>query len=87
MDTRTVSPFYRRPPASTGSGNSVTELTVTERIQVEGRLQGGALTLHSKSVTVTGTVDVSGGGYLATPGPGQYSTSLYLTHKAQVHVF
>ena len=78
--------FYRRPPASAGSGNLVSELTVTERIQVKGRLQGGSLNLHSKSVTITGTVDVSGGGYLATQGPGQYTTSLCImtvkVHKA-----
>lgn len=61
----------RRPPASTSSGNSPSVLTVLEWIQVGGTLQAGSLEVTSKSVTMSGKIDVSGGGYLTNQGPGK----------------
>lgn len=55
---------------STSSGNSPSVLTVLEWIQVEGTLQAGSAEVTSKSMTVSGKIDVSGGGYLTNQGPG-----------------
>lgn len=61
----------RRTPASSSSGNSPSVLTVLEWIQVGGTLQAGSLEVTSKSLTVSGKIDVSGGGYLTNKGPGK----------------
>lgn len=45
-------------------------LTVLKWIQVEGTLQAGSAEVTSKSMTVSGKIDVSGGGYLTNQGPG-----------------
>lgn len=36
-----------------------------------GTLQAGSLEATSKSLTVSGKIDVSGGGYLTNKGPGK----------------
>lgn len=66
---------------STSLGNSPSVLTVLEWIQVEGTLQAGSAEVTSKSMTVSGKIDVSGGGYLTNQGPGNELVFMIDTEK------
>lgn len=56
-------------------------LTVLEWIQVEGTLQAGSAEVTSKSMTVSGKIDVSGGGYLTNQGLGNELVFMIDTEK------
>ena len=64
MDVR-----YKDPPEDTESGSMATNITY-DGVTVSGSLKAGSMMIESNTLSVTGTLDVTGGGFKADKGPG-----------------
>ena len=60
---------YQHQPENGQSGCKATTITY-ESVSVSGTLKAGSVQVNSNTLSVTGTVDVSEGGYKADNGPG-----------------
>lgn len=66
---------YQETPANCSVGAPVSNVTMSDRLTVNGQLTAGSLyvkAINSMSVGSTGKVNVDGGGYTAGCGPGDY---------------
>lgn len=68
---------FRRMPENTNSGNPASDILVTDNILISGTLQAGSLYIETDKMTVSGTLDVSGGGYLNSKGTGELNRKGY----------
>lgn len=68
---------FRRMPENTNSGNAASDILVTDNILISGTLQAGSLYIETDKMTVSGTLDVSGGGYLNSKGTGELNRKGY----------
>ena len=66
----TLDVSYKHQPENVSSGSLETEITYDD-VTVSGTFKAGSIYLESKTLLVTGTIDVSGGGYMADKGPGK----------------
>lgn len=62
---------FRRWPDNTVGGNTQSNILVSDNITVSGTFQAGSLYVQTNQMIVSGTVDVSGGGYLNDQGLGK----------------
>jgi hypothetical protein len=60
---------YRRWPENTDEGNEKTNIYM-EKVIISGSLQAGSLYIETGEVTISGNLDINGGGYLTNTGPG-----------------
>ena len=67
--------------ANNGCVNSTFDLNMA--LSISGTLKAGSLYLDAPTVTVgsTGSIDVSGGGYLAASGPGNMANTFLSTNQ------
>ena len=63
---------FRRWPDNTNEGNVNSNILVTDSITVSGTFQAGSLYIETNRMTVSGRLDISGGGYLNDKGPGKH---------------
>ena len=66
----TLDVSYQHDPENTTSGCNETRVTYDD-VTVSGTFRAGSIHVDSHTLTVSGTVDVSGGGYLSDTGPGE----------------
>ena len=62
---------YQHNPENMTSGCNETRVTYNN-ITVSGTFRAGSIHIDSHTLTVSGTMDVSGGGYLSDTGPGEF---------------
>ena len=63
---------YQQVPLNDDMGSPVTFVQMTDSLTVTGQLHAGSLNLDvENSVSVSGTLDVTGGGYASDTGPGK----------------
>ena len=62
---------YQHNPDNKASGCNETRVTYNN-ISVSGIFRAGSIRIDSHTLTVSGTMDVSGGGYLSDTGPGEF---------------
>jgi hypothetical protein len=65
---------FRRWPDNTNEGNANSDILISQNIIVSGTFQAGSLYIKTPMVTIPGTLDISGGGYLNDKGPGKKLT-------------
>jgi hypothetical protein len=56
-------------PENTDEGNEKTNIYM-EKVIISGSLQAGSLYIETGEVTISGNLDINGGGYLTNTGPG-----------------
>ena len=61
---------YRRWPVNVAEGNENSNIYMTKSVEVSGNLKAGSLYIETGEMTVSGSLDVSGGGYISDTGPG-----------------
>lgn len=66
----TLDVSYQHAPEVSTEGSNATYVTYDD-LSVSGTFKAGSLHLESKILTVSGSIDVSGGGYLSDQGPGE----------------
>ena len=66
----TLDVSYKHQPEDTNSGSMETKITY-DYATLSGIFKAGSIHMESKTLSITGTMDVSGGGYLADKGPGE----------------
>ena len=62
---------FRRWPDNTNEGNANSNILISQNIILSGTFQAGSLYIETPMVTISGTLDISGGGYLNDKGPGK----------------
>jgi hypothetical protein len=70
-----VLPASNKLPADNANeGNANSDILISQNIIVSGTFQAGSLYIETPMVTIPGTLDISGGGYLNDKGPGKKLT-------------
>lgn len=75
---------YRRWPENTDEGNENTNINMETSVTVSGTLQAGSLYIETGDMSVSGKVDVNGGGYLTDKGPGKKSMLHFLISSKSI---
>ena len=65
----TLDVSYQHDPENSTDGSNPTHITYND-VTVSGTLRAGSIHMEANSLRVTGTMDVSGGGYISDTGPG-----------------
>ena len=65
----TLDVSYQHDPEDTSNGSIPTMITYND-VSVSGTFRAGSINMEANSLLVSGTMDVSGGGYLSDTGPG-----------------
>ena len=65
----TLDVSYQHDPEDTSQGSDPTRIKYDD-VSVSGSFKAGSILMKAESLTVSGTMDVSGGGYLSDTGPG-----------------
>lgn len=72
---------FRRWPTNTNEGNTQSNILVSDNITVSGTFQAGSLYVETNQMAVSGTLDISGGGYLNDEGPGLSYLNIFVCCK------
>ena len=65
----TLDVSYQHDPEDASNGSIPTMITYND-VSVSGTFRAGSINMEANSLLVSGTMDVSGGGYLSDTGPG-----------------
>ena len=69
--------YQHTPESPTDAGCNETYVTY-DSVTISGTFKAGSINLESKTLTVSGALDVSGGGYQSDRGPGELANLTYL---------